>query len=342
MNLPPIPVIDARSGGPPAVARLAEPGMRDLHRQARRTLTRPVLALSDAISRRWLERSGNPFRAEIAEIAALLGRPGAYALNASYEWACTSGVSADPEGGVRLLRVLDWRMHGLGRNLVAVWQRGQAGDFLNLTWPGYVGVVTAAAPNRFAAAINQPPLLSRGMTLPVDWLIERARLWRADGLPPAHLVRQACESCADYREAKELLCKGRICMPAFFVLAGAKPGEGCVIERSPDGIAVREMPAAIANHWVALNLRGRPRGRHSRERLARMQRLLADPAGCVATPPIVNRDTRVLAVINPARCLSARGWERNRPATAELSLDLRGGGSDRPGATPRFEASRNA
>jgi hypothetical protein len=40
----------------------------------------------------------------------------------------------------------------------------------------YVGVITAIAPGRFAAAINQPPVLSYGAILPVDWLIERVRV----------------------------------------------------------------------------------------------------------------------------------------------------------------------
>ena len=51
---------------------------------------------------RWLARAGNPYLGEIDAIAALAG-PGAYALNTSYEWCCTSGVGDDPEGGVRLL-----------------------------------------------------------------------------------------------------------------------------------------------------------------------------------------------------------------------------------------------
>jgi len=36
----------------------------------------------------------------------------------------------------------------LGRNLIAAWPRRPAGEFINLAWPGYVGVITAAAPGR--------------------------------------------------------------------------------------------------------------------------------------------------------------------------------------------------
>jgi hypothetical protein len=39
--------------------------------------------------------------------------------------------------------------------------RGPAGEYYSVTWPGYVGTLTALAPDRFAAAINQAPLRRR-------------------------------------------------------------------------------------------------------------------------------------------------------------------------------------
>lgn len=322
-DLPAIPVIDARSGGPLAVARAADARMRELLRDARRKFTPPVLAVLDRVSRSWLERTDNPYRDEISEIAEILGKSGAHALNASYEWTCTSGVGKDPQGGVRLLRVLDWRQAGLGRNLVIAWQRGPAGDFANITWPGYVGVVTAAAPGRFAVAINQPPMASWGATFPIDWAIGRAKVWRSHALPPSHLLRRVCETCPSYESAKRLLSKTPLCLPAFFILAGAEDGEGCVIERSPSGVAVRNMPAAVANHWVALPQRGPARGRHSQTRLAQMDSAVADGTEVWLVPPIANRHTRLVAEINlRARRLIVQGWERKGPATEELVLHI--------------------
>src|SRR5258708_933232 len=203
--LPDIPVVDVRSGGPPDVARLGEARMRDLLQRARWMLTPPILAVMDRVSQRWLERTANPYCEEMHEIAALLGKPGAYALNSSYEWCCTSGVGIDPEGGVRLLRVLDWQQAGLGRNLVVAWQRGPAGDFANITWPGYVGTITALAPGRFAAAINQPPIASSVLSLPIEWVMRRIAVWRSGALPPSHLLRQVFETCETYDAAKSAL-----------------------------------------------------------------------------------------------------------------------------------------
>jgi hypothetical protein len=318
-----IPVMDVRDGGPLQAARLADDRMHCLFRHARRTFTSPALAFMDGVSRRWLERSNNPYRGEIDEIAALLGKPGAYALNTSYEWACTSGVGTDPEGGVRLMRVLDWRLAGLGRNLIAAWQRGPAGEFINLTWPGYVGVITAAAPGRFAVAINQPPMMRWGATPPIDWLIGRAQVWRSRALPPSHLLRQVCESCTTYKDAKQCLAEMPLCLPAFFILAGTMAGEGCVIERTADRVAIRGMPTAAANHWMTLPERGRARGGRSRERVARMEMAIANGTESWRTAPVLNRSTRLVSTMNPSTGkVCVQGWERHGPATAELALNL--------------------
>jgi len=118
---------------------------------------------------------------------------------------------------------------------------------------------------------------------------------------------------------------GALILRAAFILAGVTPGQGCIIERHPDGIAIREMPAAIANHWVSLPLRGRVRGRHSRERLAQMQAIAGNCTEFTPEAPIINRDTRVVTLMHPAAGrLRVQGWERGQPVTAELWLDLGG------------------
>src|SRR5437867_11470090 len=39
--------------------------------------------------------------------------------------------------------------------------QGIAGDYFSVTWPGYAGVLTAMAPLRFAACLNQAPMWRR-------------------------------------------------------------------------------------------------------------------------------------------------------------------------------------
>ncbi len=59
------------------------------------------------------------------------------------------------------------------------------------------------------------------------------------------------------------------------------------------------MLTAAANHWVTLPQRGRARGRRSHERLARMEAVVAAGNELRLAPPIMNRFTRLVAVINP-------------------------------------------
>jgi hypothetical protein len=319
-DLPQIPVIDARDGGPPAAAQAAEFQMQALLGAARRLVSPPLLALADRAARHWLKRAENPYLGEIDAIAALAGKSGAYALNTSYEWCCTCGVGDDSQGGVRLLRVLDWRQSGLGRALIVVRQRGSAGDFVNITWPGFVGVITGMAPGRFAVALNQPPMMSWRLSPPIDWLVGRAGVWRSRALPPAHLLRQICETCANYEEARQRLRDTPLCLPALFTLAGIQTGEGCVIERTQHRAVQRDMPAATANHWIGLDERGRARGARSLERAAQMDAALLGGKSWLA-PPIINRHTRLVAAINPTYGrLALQGWEKDGPVTAELTL----------------------
>ena len=77
-------------------------------------------------------------------IAANLGFPGIWFLNGCYQWGCTA-LAREQSGVLWLVRTLDWPFPGLGRGLEIARMRGIAGDFDNVTWPGYVGVLTASA-----------------------------------------------------------------------------------------------------------------------------------------------------------------------------------------------------
>jgi hypothetical protein len=322
--LPEIPVIDIGAGGPLELVRRARPQALALLEAAHRQFTAPLVRAADWRGRRWLARAGNPHLAEIDAIARALGRPGAHGLNLSYEWACTSGVAADAGGHTVLRRTLDWPFHGLGRNTVVARRDGPAGPWLDITWPGFVGVFTALAPGRFAAAINQAPLRRRTGLMPADWLIDRFNVGRSTDLPPCHLLREVFETCRDYAEAKNLLTTAPLCLPALFILAGSRPGEGCIIERTEDLAATVNAPAAIANDWLTpVFPRGTPRGFDSPTRQCLLAACQAE--GCAdlewLQPPVANPYTRVAAVMDPGRGrLTLQGWERSGPATHILHL----------------------
>ena len=176
--------------------------------------------------------------------------------------------------------------------------------------------------------------------MPLDWVINRSRVWRIGGLPPAHLLRQVFETCADYRAAKVALCGTPLALPAIFLLAGPGPRQGCVIERLESRATVFEQPAVAANHWQTPGWRGRSRGQDSRGRRRILTARLAGagPELDWLAPPVLNATTRLAMVAEPASGrLTARGYEAHGPATATLRLgaEVRSDRSD-PDSTGEF------
>lgn len=288
--LPEIPLIELGEGGPLALLEAARERAEALLATGGRMYPGPAIRFADRLSRRWLARSGNPYLGEIAAIARHLEAPGAYFLNVSYEWGCTSSVRASAAGHNLMLRILDWPFDGLGANLVAARFEGPAGAWVNVTWPGFVGVVQAMAPGRFAAAFNQAPLRRRTGLFPADWALERMAVWRRGALPPAHLLRRAFETCPDYAAARRMLVETPIALPAIFTLSGCGPEEGCIIERLQHRAFVFESPHVATNHWQTPGLAGRNRGYDSETRCRLMSGQLAGAGEDFAwlKPPILN------------------------------------------------------
>jgi len=316
--LPPIPQIDLGSGGMTALAGAFPDHPRILLRALRRRYSLLGLSFADRLARRWLDEHANPYLDEIHAMAAQLSSPGLFLLNLGWDMGCTSAaVPAKPEG-FRLVRVLDWKLNGAGRTLVLARQEGPAGDFLNLTWPGFTGVMTGMATGRFAAAINQPPASG--------WLLSRLRHWRRGGLPPAHLLRQVFETAPDYETARRMLIETRLAAPAFFTLAGPGPSEGCIIERTPFEAAVRPAPAAVANHWISMTQGGKkiPGDKDSQSRLQAMERLLRHPPNHFnwLAPPVLNKKTRLVMLAEPGTgFLRAQAWEKTGAVSRPLTLE---------------------
>lgn len=333
-----IPVLDARGATRPAAfAAGALPAeVAAILLAARRRYTALGLAAGDAVSRRWLARNVSPLRAEIEAVAQVIDQPGAHLLNLSYEWACTCGID-ETRPSPLMRRVLDWDLPGLGETLCVIRQRGAAGEWWHIGWPGFAGAITAMAPGRFALAINQPPLpltrlgaaarrLGAGFGgLLADWAAARPAAWRSRALPPAHLLRLVCDEAPDAEAALALLRDTPIAAPAAFTLAGTRRGEAVVIERTPHGHALRRGPRlAVANHWVGLRDPGAPRWHESGARQRQMEQLLAEPPAPGLGwlhPPLLNAGTRLTAVMDPAGGrLELAGFDGPRRVTELLDL----------------------
>jgi hypothetical protein len=326
LRLPSIPLSAVRDGG---ALRLAGEG-RDRARSLRDTCVawfpapaRPLLPVLDGIARRWLMRSQSPYVDEVRAIAALLGFPGIWFLNGSYQWSCTA-LAREEAGEVWLARTLDWPFPGLGRYVELARMRGPAGEFVNVTWPGYVGALTAMAPGRFAAAINQGPMRRRShhRALRLYDLAANAvgTLRHARAIPPDQLLRQVFEEAAGYEEAKLLLEATPVARPVIYTLAGCSTGERCVIERTENGFHTRTDDHGAANDWLdstpqwegrigaskvltASFSEAAQQSRARREGLAGWEGSFArDSFGWVA-PPVLNAYTRMAVEMSAARGL---------------------------------------
>ena len=310
-----IPVLE---GDAAETARVAPERLGLLLASGRRTYTRLGVAVADARSRAWAGRNATPYGGEVDRVAAVVGGAGAYLLNYSYEWGCTTGAVAEPGGGMTLLRTLDWPFDGLGRALIVLRQESGVGPFTSVTWPGYAGVLTALAPGRFAAAINQPPLPLPGWGRAVGWVAARVRVGRSTALPPSHLLRLVCETCGNFAEAAAMLSTVPICLPAIFTLAGCG-SEAVVIERTSADAFQPAEPFA-ANHWAA-GPPGRARNPSSHARRAAIGAAAADWSLGWLRPPILVADTRVVVMAH-ARSgrLLVQGWERDGAVTRVLEV----------------------
>jgi hypothetical protein len=254
--LPVIPVVDIRDGGPPRHARENAEQARALRDACLDFFPRPALPLVpmlDRISRRWLARSRSPYLSEVARIAAELDFSGVWMLNASYQWACTTRACVENDVPW-LLRTLDWPFTGLGRYVAVARMRGECGDFLSVTWPGYVGALTVMAPHRFAACVNQAPMrryTEHRWLRPIDFAVNSVATWRGrDLMPPDQLLRHTFEVSKDYAAARHMLETTPVSRSVIFTLAGCAPNERCVIERTETAFVTRDDDTSAANDWV--------------------------------------------------------------------------------------------
>ncbi|MGQ0455568.1 MAG: hypothetical protein ACT4OU_00760 [Hyphomicrobium sp.] len=325
--LPEIPVVETGQDFPLQTLMRHKGRTHALLDIASRRYPKRLLVALDKVSRNWLARWNNAHLPEIDAIAQALDRPGAYFFSVNYEWGCTCRVAPSPDGqSARMTRVLDWLTPGLGANLVAARVTGApAGPFALLTWPGYTGVLQVMAPGRFSAALNQAPMRKAVGLFYLDWAANRRRVWGMPHPTPAHLLRDVSEGCETFGEARRRLIEDPISTPAIFVLAGVRPNETVVIERTEREARARDGVHIAANHWETAGWSGHPRGVDSSGR-ARMMSGLApdfDPAFPWLKPPILNHHTRLVMVADARQGrLVAQGYESDGPATRPLELAM--------------------
>ncbi len=246
-------------------------------------------------------------------------------------------MAPSPDGSAsRLRRTLDWPFDGLGSSVAVLKTKGAAGDYFSVTWPGFAGVLTAMAPGRFSLAVNQAKDWHGKMTRLAEWPVARLRFYVSGALPPVHLARQVCEEASDYDAAVRMLSEMPVCLPAFFVLSGVRPGQGCVIEREGRRAHVHPTPEVCANHWLFPGLHGRgPSPLQRIDRLSDHQRISHARRAALAarqqaddgqgfgwlTPPVLCPDTKVACMAEAGHgWMAVQGIEGMAAATEILSV----------------------
>jgi hypothetical protein len=331
-SLPAIPVIDVRDGGPLRHAKTRPAQARALRDSCLRFFPRaalPLIPALDWLARRSLQRSASPYLAEIAAIADVLDFPGVWMLNASYQWGCTARASQQ-NGEPWLIRTLDWPFKGLGRHTEIARMDGAGGEFFNVTWPGYVGVLTAMAPRRFAASLNQAPMWRRTRhhwLRPFDHVANTLRVSGVPRIAPDQLLRRAFEECDDFASARRFLETTPVARPVIYTLVGCAADEGCVIERTETESVTRFGNTCAANDWEPCRPGWEGRvgmrrflvcsfaeaagfSRARRESLAAWDGSLSASEFAWVKEPVLNPYTRVAVAMNPARgILRAVGYD---------------------------------
>jgi hypothetical protein len=331
-TLPTIPIIDVREGGPVRHAIEGCARSRALRDDCLAWFPKPMSALLpvlDGIARRWLRRSRSPYLDEIEAISAALKIPGIWFLNSSYQWGCTT-LAREEAGAPWLARTLDWPFPGLGRHADVARMQGAAGEFYSITWAGFVGVLTAMAPGRFAATINQAPMLRRTAhpwLRMLDFVLNARTAWRQREIPPDQLLRQAFETCDSFAGARAMLETTPIARPVIYTLVGTVPGERCVIERTENDFCTSVDASGAANDWHPCRPGWEGRisadklfscsfadaaesSRQRRESLAGWSEPFSNGDFGWVTPPVLNLYTRLAVAMCPsAGTLNVLGYE---------------------------------
>ncbi len=315
----PIPFLDLREGGPVAHAMNrahAAAALRDACLGRLAPVSGVCLSPIDRLASKWLRRSATKYQAELEYIAEILG-VGALTLNMAYLFACTTQAYAGPDGLPRIRRTLDWPFQGLGQAVEMAWQSGPAGDFYNATWPGAVGVLTAMAPGRFSAVINQAPMKRRTrgkLGFAYDAALNLREAFASDGWLPDHLLRYAFETCETFDEAVRLIADQPLARPTLFTLSGVRPGEMALIERTERDARIYRGPVIVANDWQEpqTGWQARLSEANNDARVAAMRLVSPDaPLFSWVSEPVLNRLTRLAVEMTSAGGgdFVARGYE---------------------------------
>ncbi len=164
-------------------------------------------------------------------------------------FACTAAALYVPKLSMVHIRNLDWPGESIGKYTIKVVYQSHFGSFTAITWPGYVGILSGVAKNRFSATVSLLPWPGFG------WLPKP----NISGLPASFLLRHIFEHCAFFEDALKEIKNTPVVAPVIITLVGPEKGQAVAIERGTKDYKIREYqePALVVTNHSAEDEEGR-------------------------------------------------------------------------------------
>jgi len=168
-------------------------------------------------------------------------------MNYLYEMSakCSAFVANSPTGTPLHGRCLDWAANDMLCQTTIHLRVHRKGRILYecMTWPGYLGVLTAVAPGRFSVSVNfrdvdrvqAPGPLGTHEVLRRAWasLVGAVRGAQSVGFLLRSVLEDPNGSSSDFASAAQALATVPIVAPVYFMMAGPLHGQGLVLVRGP-------------------------------------------------------------------------------------------------------------
>uniref|UniRef100_A0A1B6E234 Acid ceramidase n=2 Tax=Clastoptera arizonana TaxID=38151 RepID=A0A1B6E234_9HEMI len=108
--------------------------------------------------------------------------------------------------------------------------------FSSISFAGYIGVLTAVKKNMFGLTVNERFILNGGYVGLAEWILgRRNQKWM--GI----LTREVMETASSYKTAQKMLAEPQLIAPVYFILAGSKCHQGCIITRARNECDIWEL-----------------------------------------------------------------------------------------------------
>lgn len=156
---------------------------------------------------------------------------------------CTGLVAQHPSGAVTHARNLDIGLPVQNITAQITWVRKGVAELVTTQFVGYIGVHTGMRMNGWSVQANERVVLELGpwgysksiIASDILALLEKHK-------PVGYTLRETLLSTTTFDDAVQKLSDVKLVAPLYFIMSGAKPGEGAVITKNRDGLAHAPAP----------------------------------------------------------------------------------------------------